>query len=80
MHRYKIQESTLSGYRGKINGKIKRFFEDKVTLADQNNIKSPQKHCVFEDFCVYGYKKDIFSVFAYEFELLQKMKSLLTQG
>ena len=26
-----------------------------------------------------GYKKDIFAVFAYEFELLQKMKSLLTQ-
>jgi len=27
-----------------------------------------------------GYKKDIFGSFAYEFELLQKMKSLLTQG
>jgi len=27
-----------------------------------------------------GYEKDIFAVFAYEFELLQKMKSLLTQG
>jgi len=27
-----------------------------------------------------AYKKDIFAVFAYEFELLQKMKSLLTQG
>jgi len=27
-----------------------------------------------------GYKKDIFAVFTYEFELLQKMKSLLTQG
>jgi len=25
-------------------------------------------------------KKDVFAVFAYEFELLQKMKSLLTQG
>jgi len=27
-----------------------------------------------------GYKKDILGSFAYEFELLQKMKSLLTQG
>ena len=27
-----------------------------------------------------SYEKDIFAVFAYEFELLQKMKSLLTQG
>jgi len=27
-----------------------------------------------------GYKKDIFGIFAYEFELSQKMKSLLTQG
>jgi len=27
-----------------------------------------------------GYKKDIFAGFAYEFELLHKMKSLLTQG
>lgn len=34
VHRYKIQESTFSGYRGKVNGKIKRFFGEKVTLAD----------------------------------------------
>ena len=27
-----------------------------------------------------GYKKDIFAVFAYDFELSHKMKSLLTQG
>jgi len=27
-----------------------------------------------------SYKKDIFGSFAYEFELLHKMKSLLTQG
>ena len=27
-----------------------------------------------------GYKKDIFDRLAYEFELLQKMKSLLSQG
>jgi len=32
------------------------------------------------DFLSMGYKKDIFGSFAYEFELLHKMKSLLTQG
>ncbi len=34
VHRYKIQESTLNGYRTKVNGKIKSFFGEKVTLDD----------------------------------------------
>ena len=31
-------------------------------------------------FLAMGYKKDIFGIIAYEFELLHKMKSLLMQG
>lgn len=34
VHKYKIQQSTLQGYRIKINGKIKAYFGDKVTLDD----------------------------------------------
>ena len=34
VHKYKIQETTLNGYRGKVNGKIRAFFGDKITLAE----------------------------------------------
>lgn len=34
VHKYKVQQSTLQGYRGKIDGKITAYFGDKVTLAE----------------------------------------------
>ena len=34
VHKYKIQQSTLQGYRMKIDGKIKAYFGEKITLAD----------------------------------------------
>ena len=34
VHRHKIQETTLQGYRIKINGKIKAYFGSEVTLDD----------------------------------------------
>lgn len=34
VHKHKVQESTLMGYRTMINGKIKAYFGEKVTLAD----------------------------------------------
>ena len=34
VHRYKIQQTTLQGYRIKINGKIKAYFGSEVTLDD----------------------------------------------
>jgi len=48
--------------------------------SEENKKKrqSSVENCRF--FLAMAYKKDIFAVFAYEFELLQKMKSLLTQG
>jgi len=41
--------------------------------------KKTERFCV-PFFLSTGYKKDILGSFVYEFELLQKMKSLLTQG
>ena len=34
VHRYKIQQTTLQGYRIKINGKIKAYFGSEITLDD----------------------------------------------
>ena len=34
VHRYKIQQTTLQGYRNKIHGKIKAYFGSEVTLDD----------------------------------------------
>lgn len=34
VHKYKIQQSTLQGYRNKIDGKIKTYFGEKVTLDE----------------------------------------------
>ena len=34
VHKYKIQQTTLQGYRIKINGKIKAYFGSEVTLDD----------------------------------------------
>ena len=34
VHRHKIQETTLQGYRIKINGKIKAYFGSEITLDD----------------------------------------------
>ena len=34
VHIHRIQESTYNGYKGRVNGKMKKYFGDKLTLAD----------------------------------------------
>ena len=34
VHIRRIQESTYNGYKGRINGKMKKYFGEKITLAD----------------------------------------------
>ena len=34
VHIHKIQESTYYGYRSRVNGKMKKYFDAKITLAD----------------------------------------------
>ena len=34
VHIHKIQESTYYGYKSRVNGKMKKYFSDRITLAD----------------------------------------------
>ena len=34
VHVHKIQESTYYGYKGRVNGQMKKYFDEKITLAD----------------------------------------------
>lgn len=34
VHIHKIQESTYYGYKGRVSGKIAKYFDEKITLAD----------------------------------------------
>ena len=34
VHKHKIQESTYYGYKSRVNGKMKKYFDTKITLAD----------------------------------------------
>lgn len=34
VHKHKIQESTYYGYKSRVNGKMKKYFDAKITLAD----------------------------------------------
>ena len=34
VHKHKIQESTYNGYKSRVNGKMKKYFGAKITLAD----------------------------------------------
>ena len=34
VHIHRIQESTYNGYKGRVNGKMKKYFGEKLTLAD----------------------------------------------
>ena len=34
VHIHKIQESTYYGYKGRVNGQMKKYFDEKITLAD----------------------------------------------